>query len=365
MMSVTHQHSAEIKTTFLPAPLMPYPINQWYVAAGRDEVGRKPLRRKLLDRWIVLFRDEAGQAVALDDHCPHRGFPLSRGTLIGDTIQCGYHGMRFDPTGKCVKIAGKGKIPDAMRVQSYPIVEKWHWSWLWLGDPAGADAALIPDEENQHRSDYQHSFYFTLPFYGNWQLAHENLLDSTHASFLHAGLLDTEENQEFSNTEKKVTVSGDVIEVILDMPDFVPSKPIAEYFHIEEGGIYDRRVISRHYLPGMVNVINRFYEHQSAVKDKFDTLISEHITSEGITPADHNNGYHFRAVSTNYTQDTGDLEIVKRVLLQDVEAFAAIQEYFDTQPEHSKEVFVDDDRLGGLARAKIAAMVRSERKLRN
>ena len=72
-----------------------YPRNQWYVAAFREELGRQPLARVLLDTPVVLYRLEDGSPVALYDRCPHRGLPLSMGRLQGDRLQCNYHGIEF------------------------------------------------------------------------------------------------------------------------------------------------------------------------------------------------------------------------------------------------------------------------------
>ena len=52
-----------------------------------------------------------GRAVALEDKCAHRYAPLSKGALIGDTLRCGYHGLCYDTTGKCVQIPGPGPHP--------------------------------------------------------------------------------------------------------------------------------------------------------------------------------------------------------------------------------------------------------------
>src|SRR5262245_32266298 len=73
--------------------------NCWYVAARAAEVGRTPLARKLLGTDVVLYRTGAGEPVAMRNRCPHRSFPLARGTLAGDRLVCGYHGMEFEPDG--------------------------------------------------------------------------------------------------------------------------------------------------------------------------------------------------------------------------------------------------------------------------
>ena len=119
--------------------------NAWYIAAWASEVERQPLHRTLLDEAIVLYRKRDGGAVALEDACPHRKLPLSMGTLKGDLIQCGYHGLEFDCTGQCVHIPGQREISQRAKVRSYPVVERWGLLWLWMGEAATADASDIID----------------------------------------------------------------------------------------------------------------------------------------------------------------------------------------------------------------------------
>jgi phenylpropionate dioxygenase-like ring-hydroxylating dioxygenase large terminal subunit len=82
--------------------------NYWYVAAYDHEIGRRPLGRIILGEPIVFYRLEDGTPVALEDRCAHRHLPLSMGTLVGDTLQCHYHGLRYDKTGTCVWTAPFG-----------------------------------------------------------------------------------------------------------------------------------------------------------------------------------------------------------------------------------------------------------------
>src|SRR5258708_1118507 len=121
------------------------PFNQWYVVAGREEIGRKLLARRMLDQPLVLYRTEDGRPVAFPDHCPHRFMELSKGKLVGDDVQCPYHGMQFGPDGKCTKIPTQGGVPAAMQVRSFPLIERGLWTWIWMGDAQKADPALIPD----------------------------------------------------------------------------------------------------------------------------------------------------------------------------------------------------------------------------
>ena len=70
--------------------------------------------------------------------------PLSLGRLEGDTLRCGYHGLRFDARGRCVEIPGQTQIPPDAAIRAYPLVERFNWVWIWMGDPKRADPALIP-----------------------------------------------------------------------------------------------------------------------------------------------------------------------------------------------------------------------------
>jgi vanillate O-demethylase monooxygenase subunit len=158
--------------------------NFWYVAASGDEVTRKPLGRMILGEPIVLFRKEDGTPVALEDRCAHRHLPLSMGRLVGDHLQCHYHGLRYDGTGQCVKVPGQSTVPPGARVKSYPVAERHSWLWIWMGEAMRADPELIPDF---HWLDDPHwgAKARYLHVKANWQLIVDNLLDLTHLAFVH------------------------------------------------------------------------------------------------------------------------------------------------------------------------------------
>ena len=66
-----------------------------------DELKDAPVRSKALGQVFVLFRDEQGQAYCLADTCLHRGGSLSSGKLVGNRIQCPYHGWQYNGDGQC------------------------------------------------------------------------------------------------------------------------------------------------------------------------------------------------------------------------------------------------------------------------
>jgi vanillate O-demethylase monooxygenase subunit len=162
----------------------------WYVIAWAHEIAAadaadaKLFTRTVLGEPILVYRTADGALVALEDRCCHRHAPLSIGQREGDTIRCGYHGLRFDATGQCVEVPGMDRPPPQARVARYPVVEKNRWVFVWMGDPARADPRALPDNFScahpqwHHRPGYLH--YDT-----NWLLICDNLLDFTHLSYVH------------------------------------------------------------------------------------------------------------------------------------------------------------------------------------
>lgn len=192
--------------------------NSWYVAANDHEIGRKPLGRVLLGEPVVMFRKEDGTAVALEDRCVHRHLPLSMGKIVGDRIQCHYHGLQYDGAGTCVRVPGQDLIPPNARIRSYPVVERYKWLWIWMGDPALADPTKIVDYHFFDSPDWgARSSYLHVK--ANWQLIVDNLLDLTHLAFVHETTIGN--SALVDNASVKVTRGPEEVQVtrwIVDAP---------------------------------------------------------------------------------------------------------------------------------------------------
>jgi vanillate O-demethylase monooxygenase subunit len=178
--------------------------NCWYAAAWENEIeDGKALARTFLEKPIVIFRGESGGYTALDNRCCHRAAPLSSGRIEGDCIRCMYHGMKYDTTGKCVEIPGQDKISDVHRVHSYPIVEKGHLLWIWMGDPERADENDIP-----HYEPLDDPNWVGLPrecylnYDANWLLIMDNLADFSHLAFVHTNTLGGSEDYALSSEQQ-------------------------------------------------------------------------------------------------------------------------------------------------------------------
>lgn len=192
--------------------------NAWYVGAWDREVGRQNLlRRTLLDVPLVFYRREDGTPVALEDRCCHRHAPLSRGRLVGDDIECPYHGLTYDPGGRCVRVPGQTTIPPGAGVRSFPAVERYQWIWVWMGDPALADPDRIEDYHWMDDPGWR-ARGEKLDLKGNYVLLVENLLDLSHLTYVHPTTLGTDAVAE---TPMKAEREGDLVRVtrwVLDSP---------------------------------------------------------------------------------------------------------------------------------------------------
>jgi len=164
----------------------PFPLNAWYAAAWSHEVGRREiLARTVCNRKIALWRKADATAVALEDACWHRLLPLSMGWLEDDQVVCRYHGLAFDATGRCTRIPSVTRISPSACVRAYPLIEKHRYVWIWPGDPALADPALVPDmhwnDDPTWAGDGD-----TLFLACDYRLIIDNLMDLTHETFVHS-----------------------------------------------------------------------------------------------------------------------------------------------------------------------------------
>lgn len=164
---------------------MSYLRNCWYAVCWEEELSDEPISKLILEEPIMLFRDSSNNVKALHDACPHRFAPLSLGKLNGDIIQCPYHGLQFDASGKCVHNPhGKGTIASALCVRAYPIAERYGMIWIWMGEAEKSDLTLLPNVPQMEDSNY-FWVHDKLEITANYELVIDNLLDLTHVEFLH------------------------------------------------------------------------------------------------------------------------------------------------------------------------------------
>ena len=159
----------------------------WYYAAPGQQLRRGGVLAKvMLGEPVLLGRDAAGAPFALRDICPHRAMPLSAGRFDGTTVECCYHGWRFDTAGKCTEIPalvpGQKLQPGRIRVQAYPVRELQGNLWVYFGEDPD-EAPEIPLVEGF--ADAAPQLVETVRFDAAIDHAVVGLMDPAHGPFVH------------------------------------------------------------------------------------------------------------------------------------------------------------------------------------
>ena len=198
-----------------------YLRNSWYVVAWSRELADKPLAITVMDENLVIFRDPEGRPAVLEDRCPHRHLPLSLGCAAQGGIQCGYHGMVFDRDGRCIEVPSQPAIPPRARVRAYPAEERFGWIWAWMGEAEAADPDMIPDYSNL-TAPGQRAVGKTNHVYANYKLVTDNLMELSHAGYVHQSTIG---NPEFTAKGKLTSSRTENGVRVLRLVDDVPPPP--------------------------------------------------------------------------------------------------------------------------------------------
>ena len=266
--------------------------NAWYAVAWSSEIGRSLFPRSLMNDPILLYRKENWEPVAINGRCAHRFAPLHMGRLIGDTVQCPYHGLQYGESGRCVlNPNGDGMIPPKMAVRKYPVAERHRLIWLWMGEAEKADPSLIPDF-SCHTDPSLACVYGVIEMKANYQLITDNLLDLAHAEFVHEGILSSDAitRSKLETIERDGTIyanrwapNGKVLPAYVPMLECDPNDQVDQWF-------YMRWDAPAHML--LDTGLTRVGKSRNDGAWVYGTDI--------ITPKDEHNSYYFWAVTRNY-----------------------------------------------------------------
>ena len=168
--------------------------NAWYVACMPEDFQDKPLGRKVCGESMVFYRGAQGQAVALEDFCPHRGAPLSLGFVKDGNLVCGYHGLEMGCEGKTIAMPGQ-RVRGFPAIRSFPVVERYGFVWVWPGQADKASVDLLPkfDFFDNPAWAYGGGLYHIACDY---RLMVDNLMDLTHETYVHANSIGQKEIDE-------------------------------------------------------------------------------------------------------------------------------------------------------------------------
>ncbi len=328
-------------------------MNTWYVAAWDHElIDGKLLARTILEQPVLLYKGDSGRAVALDNRCCHRGAKLSNGRLEGDCVRCMYHGLKFDPTGRCVQIPGQDNIPPKLGVRSYPLVERDHLVWIWMGDAGKADPALIVDIPYLRDPAWR-----GLPGYmhykANYLLIVDNLSDFAHLAFVHAKTLGGSEEYAFKTKPVAVERLPDGFRVErwhmnADVPPF-HRKVVRNLAKV------DRRNIGRMHVPGIFFLESLFAPAGSGAENGSLAGAKQYRNCQFFTPETRRSTHFFWNYLHDY--DLGDPTIALSLhdsmvqgFMEDKFIIEGQQEMLDADPGFKMNAIVSDAALAHFRR---------------
>jgi phenylpropionate dioxygenase-like ring-hydroxylating dioxygenase large terminal subunit len=336
--------------------------NHWYVAATSAEVtADKPFARTLLNEPVVLFRRRDGSVAMLEDRCPHRKAPLSLGEVIGDEIQCGYHGVRLDGNGICTAIPSQrdAPIPRNFCARSFPLVEQHALIFAWMGDPAKADPALLPNwmTETNTKPGWVavHGYHHVK---GNYQLIADNLLDLTHVTYTHKTTL---AGPGVNEAPMEVWVEGDVVRTQRVIRDVDPA-PIHRAIKGLNGKI-DRWQLSEFRPP--CSILVTLAAEIAGTMERFET--PTHLVIDSVTPETETTSHYFWSVSrcfetANEALSKKFLEITYTAFDEDAAIIEAQQRMISSDRSNKPLVSFLGDRAGAAARRIVARKLDEEAK---
>ncbi len=313
-----------------------YPKNAWYVACTPDEVQDKPLGRQICGEPLVFYRDANGQVVALEDFCPHRGAPLSLGFVREGTLVCGYHGLEMGCGGKTLGMPGQrvGVFP---AVRAYAAVERHGFVWVWPGDQAKADPALIPYLEWAESPDWAYGgglYHIQC----DYRLMIDNLMDLTHETYVHASSIG---QKEIDEAPPATRVEGDEVITSRHMEN-IPAPPFWR-MALRGNGLaddvpVDRWQICRFTPPshvmievGVAHAGHGGYHAPAAIK-------AASVVVDFITPETETSIWYFWGMARNFKPEDAELTVSIRegqgkIFSEDLEMLERQQQNLLRYPE--------------------------------
>lgn len=151
----------------------------WFPLVFTSQVRRRPVRRAVHGEPVIFYRGGYGAVRAAD--AP----PDTAATETPDS-------EFTDRTGH------------------YPLIERYGYAWVWYGNPDNASPDLLPCIPHTPVAGMARLFQATVVYDSTYELVCENLLDLTHADFLHSKLtgdaLSEDDVIEVQSTSETVTM---------------------------------------------------------------------------------------------------------------------------------------------------------------
>ena len=315
-----------------------FPLNAWYACAYDVELQRELLARTVCNQKLVMYRKLDGSVAILEDACWHRLLPLSKGRLNGDEVTCGYHGLVYNADGRCTHMPSQETINPSACVRSYPVVEKHRFVWVWPGEAALADPALVPDlhwnDDPAWAGDGK-----MIRVACDYRLVLDNLMDLTHETFVHG----TSIGQAAVAEAPFVATHGDRSATVTRWMEGIAAPPFwaKQIRHgIGYEGPVDRWQIIRFEAPATINIdVGVAQAGTGAPKGDRSKGVNGYVLNT-ITPETDKSCLYFWAFARNYSLHDQRLthelrEGVASIFREDELILEAQQQAIDEHPGYS------------------------------
>jgi phenylpropionate dioxygenase-like ring-hydroxylating dioxygenase large terminal subunit len=323
--------------------------NFWYIAALKGEVNQKPMRRTILGTPVVLYRTPDNEVAALEDRCIHREVPLSKGEVLADGgLRCIYHGMVFDRAGICRHIPEQTRIPNGARVRAFPLVEKYEWAWIWMGDPELADPASIPNCSWFDMAGWK-ARTGRLEVKSNHRLIIDNLLNMAHLPYVHPRTIGTEG---VFNAKVSVKREGQGVRLLRMMHNIEPPPTYKKAGGFE--GNVNRWQDIRFKAPnlfefntGVIDADHPIPEPDTHVSPRPGLHVLSRHTMHAVCPQTQSTTHYYFGFSYNPEEMAEDVanfvfESAYKTFVEDVEILEAQQINIESMPNRPKLDIVSD-----------------------
>lgn len=354
-----------------------FPKDCWYVAAiDREVQAGAVLCRTICEVPMALFRDQEGRIGALLDRCPHRLFPLSRGTVDAAGLRCAYHGLAFDTAGRCTAIPSQVEIPANARVAAFAVREAHGMIWVWPGNQEAAATTPLPafPRGDGYLAGLDFSCLDPSGSWGiagpecihvdaNYMLAVDNLLDLTHTAFVHAATFDNAGVLDSARTVKAMAGNQ-----LIDFFGFKNrmSRPLRDAYILDERvELYDNFLETYWHPPGVMVLVHGAVP-EGGDRERDGAIV---LNTNIITPEREDSCHYFWAQSVYRNRGAGAVRdmwdvMTRTAFAEDVEVLQAqqanLERFGSTSLADDVSLVLKADKGIVLARRIVDRMIREE-----
>ena len=178
----------------------------WHPVLASKDLAGLPIAVTLLGRDLVLWKDASGAAHVWADRCPHRGEKFSLGRVVGDRLECGYHGWQFAASGQCMLVPALPTFtpPASHCAKVYELQEAYGLIWVRLEKSESEIPAFAAESDERLRKVNCGPYLVQT----SAPRLVENFLDMSHFGFVHEGWLGDREHVAMLDYDVQKTPTG-------------------------------------------------------------------------------------------------------------------------------------------------------------